>query len=880
MPVVAGVLCAAACAGAAAPEESTAWTWCGWGGGGFFWSCIFDPGNAETIYMGGDVAGLYKTEDGGRHWRFINHGLHDYGVHSLAISRSRPQTLYAMTRDGIAKTENGGADWRPLAATRNKTGLHLSIHRPGSVRALAVDPRDSDTVYAGSGGGLLCKSTDGGETWATLDYRRALPSASRTPSPAAKSGDGCLWMAFAGAADDWKHHGRAEKFLSPEGKDWSGYRRMTAQFLTPADAPKIEAQLVIQTGADWLWQAGPNVAGRPGQWTEVALDLAGLKDLDAVNMIHFVVRSGGAVFRGDLGLDAVRLHPVDGERPVTVLGDWEKPGDLDGWRAGNRSKDAPQIIAIRNSADAPRREDEPIGSVCVSEASPDLVFVAHRTLGVFRSADAGATWQRPETPRTASSVAVFPGDAEIVYGAFDKQGIWKSSDGGVTWGEASSGITNTCALREVTLDPRDPQVVHAIGSIGWKGYYYHSNDGGRSWQCVRHFTRDLAANPTGPEETGSGEYPPGIGAMSKLSNIAVSPSSPNVIFCAANWCNTISMDGGATWADSSRGTDITCVHDIRFCGTNTYVVAMDEGLLVSGDNGSQWRQLTPRKYMAGRSGHQWRVLAWLHGQTECLVSTVSPWPDGRDFPNAVLISADAGRTFTQSSKGLPDYRPKANTMWGQGYARALAADPVDHNILYLGIDGDPEPGKGRTGGGIFKSGDGGRTWEQLPNQPGSRRMFYGLVVDPTEPKRIFWGGCGVGGGVWRSEDAGSSWALVGLKGVWVFNLEATARGTIYAGGNALWRSRDHGQTWKKLLNCEGRTVVGIATDPQDEKRVWISLVTWDGGSDGGVYRTTDDGETWQEITGDLGYRKPVILRYNAQTRELWSGGVGLFRTAQ
>jgi photosystem II stability/assembly factor-like uncharacterized protein len=368
--------------------------------------------------------------------------------------------------------------------------------------------------------------------------------------------------------------------------------------------------------------------------------------------------------------------------------------------------------------------------------------------------------------------------------------------------------------------------------------------------------------------------------MSRPSNIAISPSSPDTIFMSANWANFLSTDTGRTWTESDRGADISCVQDIQFCAGKTYAVAMDEGLLVSEDNGAAWRQLVPRKYKLGLSGHQWRVLVTRQGEIERIVSTVSPWRGAEEYPNAVLVSSDGGKSFTQSHHGLPAYVPKVNCMWGQGYARALAADPTNSDVLYVGIDGDPEPGKGRSGGGVFKSMDGGRTWQQLPNQPGSRRMFFGLTVDPTEPRRVFWGACGEGGGVYRSEDAGATWQRTAAGETWVFNVTATPSGTVYCGGNNLWRSRDHGQTWKKLTNFKGFTVVGTAADPRDEQRVWISLVTWGNNAEGGIYRTTDGGATWQDISGDIGYRKPLVLRYNADTRELWAGGVGLFRTKQ
>jgi hypothetical protein len=74
--------------------------------------------------------------------------------------------------------------------------------------------------------------------------------------------------------------------------------------------------------------------------------------------------------------------------------------------------------------------------------------------------------------------------------------------------------------------------------------------------------------------------------------------------------------------------------------------------------------------------------------------------------------------------------------------------------------------------------------------------------------------------------------------------------------------------------------VGLEVDPRDENTLWISRVTWGAQAAGGVYKTSDGGATWQEITGDLPYCKPTILRFQPATRELWAGGVGLFKIKQ
>jgi photosystem II stability/assembly factor-like uncharacterized protein len=870
-------LCLGLAAGAFA-DDPPSWTWSGWGGGGFFWSAVFDPSNADVIYMGGDVVGLYKTTDRGANWRFINRGLHEYGVYSLAVSKSDPKVLYAMTPNGMARSANGGEDWQALPETL-KAAQNLSTHRPGSVRAIAVDPTTADTVYAGSGTGSLCKSTDGGQTWTALDYLAAVKKDAPAASAiAAASGAGFAWLNYESAGGDWKPHGRVEKYLN-NGEDWSAFNRLTARAYAPAGAPKLTAQLVLQSGGDWAWQQGTEAVLKPGEWTEVALDLSTLKGLDAARMAHVVVRSAGVAWQGELGLDAVTLHPADAAHPPRVIGDWEKPGALDGWRLST-AKDAPFVRGFRTSAEPPPNVKAPIGAVAVAESDPRRIFVAHRQLGIFRSVDAGTTWTHMDTPRAAAHVTVFPSDAQFVFGAFGTNGVWKSSDGGATWASAAGNLPAKCEAREVVVDPRDPQVLHLIGREGWNGQFFSTRDGGATWTSSKRFQRDFVANPTLPAETGSGEFATGIGGLSTPSNLALSPSEPDVLFIAANWNNVLSTDSGRTWNERVRGADITCFHDLRFVGNRIYAAAMDEGLLMSEDDGATWKQLAPLKYSPGTSGHQWRVAAWpKEDGTHHIVSTVSPWQAAEVYPNGVLVSDDGGATFSRG-QGLPTYLPRANTMWGQGYARALAADPKNPSVLYLGIDGDAEPAKGLSGGGVFKSTDGGLNWTQLPNQPGSRRMFYGLAVDPTDSNRIFWGACGDKGGVWRSEDAGASWERRGGTDPWIFNLEVAPSGNVYAGGNNLWRSTDHGATWKQISKLAGRTVVGLAIDPEDEQRIWISGVTWGGSDAGGVFRTTDGGATWQEITGDLPYKKPLILRYNPATRDLWAAGVGAFKTKQ
>jgi hypothetical protein len=72
-------------------------------------------------------------------------------------------------------------------------------------------------------------------------------------------------------------------------------------------------------------------------------------------------------------------------------------------------------------------------------------------------------------------------------------------------------------------------------------------------------------------------------------------------------------------------------------------------------------------------------------------------------------------------------------------------------------------------------------------------------------------------------------------------------------------------------------IVGLETDPRDPQTLWYSATTWNNAAEGGVFQTRDAGVTWQEITGNLPFCKPMVLRFNPATAELWAGGVGLYK---
>jgi photosystem II stability/assembly factor-like uncharacterized protein len=853
------VVAFAAAAHAATADGVPHWQQAGWGGGGYYWAAVYHPTQDGLIYMAGDCCGVYKTEDHGRHWRIVNSGLASYAVYSLAVDRTRPQIVYASTEDGLCKSTDAGEHWQTIPHTGPKE-LRLTGERERSIHAIAVDPTNGDILYAASPAGKVYKSTDAGQTWA-VSYEKTAPAeengalriqfgkingeyygdfALPVALPAGAQADACSGIGFSLKGDGTMPK---DSFLILKTRGGIAYRSKNLR----AIYKETDWREVVLNADDFVLdpddlKAHPEhaAAARAGvDWASVTrLDLAcsGALPTEATvgkfGTFFFVVSSAAAKPR------RVVFHDFAHDKAPQTFGNLHVGAPLSGT----------------------------VYSVAVSAANPSYVVAATQDAGLVLSRDAGRTWHALGTPAKAASAVFDPADPRVIYGAFFKGGLLKSTDAGQHW----STLLQADGVIDVAVSPDHPRTLYAIGSKDWNGAFYRSQDGGETWANVSKVGADTASNPTLDGVFG------GTANLSAPRMIALSPTNPRELFLAANWRSCLSTDGGLSWTERDRGADISCVTDIRFHKGRTYVTAMDEGTFVSEDGGGHWRQLWPLKHTPGLSGHNWRVAATEVNGAERLISTVTPW---YKTPTCVVRSDDGGKTFGVVTTGLPDYTIWPNTMWGQGHPRALAVDPNDPQLVYLGIDGDPANGK--CGGGLFKSTDGGATWAQLAHQPGSRRMFYGLAVDPTDSRRLYWGACGNGGGVWRSEDRGASWSLVFRNETFVWDVLATAQGTVYCSGQQLWRSTDHGATWKALTAFkEQRPMVALEVNSSDPAMLWVATTMWNSQAAGGVFKSTDGGASWREITGDLPCVRPQILRYNPDTRELWAGHVGLYKIKQ
>lgn len=123
--------------------------------GGVVLGILPDPEAADTLYLASFGSGVFKSVDGGRRWEDRSRGLGDLGVMTLAVDPADSQVLYAGTDSGVFVTRNGGARWS------HATGAIQGRN----VRSLLVLPARPTVVYAATDQGVLW-SQDGARSWA------------------------------------------------------------------------------------------------------------------------------------------------------------------------------------------------------------------------------------------------------------------------------------------------------------------------------------------------------------------------------------------------------------------------------------------------------------------------------------------------------------------------------------------------------------------------------------------------------------------------------------------------------------------------------------------------------------------------------------------
>ena len=631
VPMLGALTMLAAVAGARPAAASGGWQSIGPSGG--VARVTIDPSAPATLYAAAGPR-LFKTMDGGRTWLHADAGLAPTEVMGpVTVDPVSSATLYVVTGDGGPwRSTDGGASWQRLG------GAPADVFLAG----LVVDPAAHRTLYAAAGN-QVWRSVDGGMTWASTGA--GLPAGMEILCLAIDPHRPALLYAGT-VAGVFKSANR--------GATWSAAR-------AGIDTQQVLTLTVDPFAAGTLWA---------GTQATSATQPQGL----------FVSHDGGATWARlslpavNEGVNCLAISPARGH-PLYACSN----GGV--WRSDDHGRDWQAIDDGLAAAS--------FGSLVVDPSSPDRIYTgvnAYTSSGpaVYKSENGGASWQGASDgiySLFVTALAVDPTAAGTVYVGTTASGLLKSTDDGATWATAGHGLRGI-SIQALALDPLFPTTVYAETNRA----FFTSHDSAADW------FRPGAAFPG---------HPP----------LVVAPQATGVLYSAAKGSVYATTDGGAHWAP-----------------------------------------------LAVAAAGFFTALAIAPSDPATLYLANFGFIEGHPF-SQVLASHDGGATFVT----LPDPFSEVS---------AIAVDPVDPGTLYVG-------GHRGAGGGVWKSADGGQTFDQLP---GTGELAP-LLVDPANPSVLYGASRTPPADVLVSRDAGATWTQLapGLPGGLVDTLTFGPPGTLYAG---------------------------------------------------------------------------------------------------
>jgi photosystem II stability/assembly factor-like uncharacterized protein len=559
-----------------------------------------------------------------------------------------------------------------------------------------------------------------------------------------------------------------------------------------------------------------------------------------------------------------------------------------------------------------------VNTIIVHPSNSDVIYVGSPAGGIWKSTDAGATYipLTDHLPQIGvSGIAIDTNNSDILYIATGDDdyysstsvGVWKSTDAGISWQQTGLNPSNTpFRTSEIYINPTNSNMLWVATSDG----VFKSTNGGDTWENKQPGSfRDLKVKPSDPniiygttddkfyKSTDAGEtfthITAGLPILSGRLFIDITPANNNLVYMVASNPNDTyqgiykSLDSGTTFTQMENTTDIfegdQSWYDLAIGVSNTNENEIYVGCLnvwKSSDGGDSFSQLT-----------QWysRTDSYTHADIHFI----------RAFNNGIFVgsdggifeSIDAGNTFTDLSPGL-----------GISQFYRISVSKQDSNKIAGGLQDN---------GGFARD-------EQWSNYHGGDGMEG--VIDPNNDN-IYYGFSQRGGSLNINTTSGQNGGTAGYgpptdeTGNWITPLSINKDSELYAGyssvynfdsgnwtkvsdtfeanievleldpintdimyvsfGSKLHKSIDHGVTFS-LIQDFTSNITSIEVNNNDNSIVYF---TTSGGS-GKVYRSTDQGTNFTEITGTLPNVTKNIIKHQplSPTNALYLGtSLGVFR---
>ena len=601
----------------------------------------------------------------------------------------------------------------------------------------------------------------------------------------------------------------------------------------------------------------------------------------------------------------------------------------------------------------------PVAKILVDPTNPNIVYAGVGTphheghqsvywLGVvekgvvYKSTDYGETWTKIrntgiDTNAMIYSMAIDHHDPAVLYINTD-YGVYKSTDAGSSWQSKNTGLPHL-HTRDIIIDPTNSNVLYLTvwatpGSASWEGGVYKSTDAAESWVAKND---GLAQAMGDPSESSF--------LTSNYKNIVINPQNPQILYVAnTSWWPEPGIfkttDGGDDWTWVTRNEEPNINVDLGWIdwGPQAYCLAIDpddpdrlffgtDGVICkTEDAGESWMQV----YTDPVASAYWQGKGF---ETTCVMDVAV---DPANPDNVYVGYCDIG--FLKSTDGGTSFKKTENGMNYPANTFTIAIDPDNPNVLYIGTGdlltwginqgeickstdygetwtaiGDPGNGlpdaqvwslaidpnsnpDSRTlyavsyQSGIYKTTDGGASWFAVNNGLGINRNIRKIVIDPTDSNTLYVGIEGydeglatVQGGIYKTSDGGQNWVRIDTNppqpSVLDLAIDPSSTNVIYSASRehydhtqqvmylgSVYKSTDGGSNWTRLNSGFGDSdnlnVGALAINPQNPEIIYAGTFDdnfHDESSGRGIFKSTDGGANWTPMNDGLGILYTTVI---------------------
>ncbi|MDY6967270.1 MAG: hypothetical protein SVR08_01255 [Spirochaetota bacterium] len=427
----------------------------------------------------------------------------------------------------------------------------------------------------------------------------------------------------------------------------------------------------------------------------------------------------------------------------------------------------------------------------------------------------------PDFPR---AIAIPSDNSDIIYITVGKSGVWKSIDGGNNFFECNNGLEATLGVNHATylaISPVDPEYLYVSFYLLGGNHPYYSHDGGNSWYAPSIMDDGSLIYDVNNDK--GGEY---WGAP-----IAPSPVDKNIALTsgAGNHIER-TLDGGNIWAYSGdgytggrAGNGSTSFSWDPNNPNRFAIFLIDFGALLTEDGGSTFRNL---KVKPGYNDGLTTPVGALDptADSKVIVTAVGDWEK-----QTIAVTRDEGETWELISGTDSDHK-------------YIAFHPQKTDIIYAGK---------------YKSIDKGNRWDEISKSiaaifPANGDIVYALEVVADRST------------IYKSIDGGVAWTQpyddLYNSAVQEIAIDPSDQDRIYLAtlidGIFIW----NGSKWLKRTEADGFTrdrfetldTACIVVDPDHPNIIYAGRWIAYRGHANGIFRSTDYGETWKNITYNLG----------------------------